>query len=52
MRQLRDEGMPVLGNSHVRGALFISFEVKFPERQKPGKYREPDYPYRFVPEKF
>lgn len=32
VRQLRDEGMPVLGNSHVRGALFISFEVKFPER--------------------
>jgi polyphosphate kinase 2 len=27
-------------------------KVKFPERQKPGNYREPDHPYRFVPEKF
>jgi polyphosphate kinase 2 len=27
-------------------------KVKFPERQKRGKYREPDYPYRFVPERF
>ena len=27
-------------------------KVKFPARQKPGKYREPDYAYRFVPDKF
>ncbi|KJK22654.1 polyphosphate kinase [Burkholderiaceae bacterium 16] len=27
-------------------------KVKLPERQKPGGYREPDYPYKFVPEQF
>ena len=27
-------------------------KVKLPERQKPGSYREPDYPYKYVPEKF
>ena len=27
-------------------------KVKLPERQKPGGYREPDYPYKYVPEKF
>jgi hypothetical protein len=27
-------------------------KVKFPQRQKRGDYREPDYPYRFVPERF
>jgi polyphosphate kinase 2 len=27
-------------------------KVRFPERQKRGKYREPDHPYRFVPERF
>ena len=32
VRQVRDEGMPVLGNSHVRGALFVTFAVTFPER--------------------
>ena len=26
--------------------------VKLPKRQKAGKYREPDYPYKFVPERF
>jgi polyphosphate kinase 2 len=26
--------------------------VKLPKRQEPGGYREPDYPYKFVPEKF
>jgi polyphosphate kinase len=26
--------------------------VKLPKRQKPHGYREPDYPYKFVPEKF
>jgi polyphosphate kinase 2 len=25
-------------------------KVKFPERQKPHGYKEPDYPYKFVPE--
>ena len=27
-------------------------EVKLPKRQKPGGYREPDYPLRMIPEKF
>jgi polyphosphate kinase 2 len=27
-------------------------KVKLPERQKPGGYREPDYPYKYIPEKF
>ena len=26
--------------------------VKLPERQKRGSYREPDYPYKRIPEKF
>ena len=27
-------------------------KVKLPERQKRGNYREPDYPYKYVPEKY
>ena len=27
-------------------------KVKLPKRQKAGKYREPDYPYKYVPEKY
>jgi polyphosphate kinase 2 len=27
-------------------------KVKLPKRQDPGHYREPDYPYKYVPEKF
>jgi polyphosphate kinase 2 len=27
-------------------------KVVLPKRQKPGKYREPDYPYKFVQERF
>jgi len=27
-------------------------KVKLPKRQKPGGYREPDYPYKYVAEKF
>ena len=27
-------------------------KVVLPKRQKAGDYREPDYPYRFVPERF
>jgi len=27
-------------------------KVKLPKRQKPGSYREPDYPFKYVPEKF
>ncbi|BCX68312.1 MULTISPECIES: polyphosphate kinase 2 [Pseudomonas] len=27
-------------------------QVKLPKRQKPGSYREPDYPFRRIPEKF
>jgi polyphosphate kinase 2 (PPK2 family) len=26
--------------------------VKLPPRQKAGSYKEPDYPYKYVPEKF
>ncbi len=25
-------------------------QVRLPKRQSPGKYREPDYPYKYVPE--
>ncbi|TXI78485.1 MULTISPECIES: polyphosphate kinase 2 [unclassified Cupriavidus] len=27
-------------------------KVTLPERQKPGGYREPDYPYRYIPERY
>jgi len=27
-------------------------KVKLPERQKPGKYRSPDYPFKYVAEKY
>ncbi|AOB31376.1 polyphosphate kinase [Bordetella sp. H567] len=27
-------------------------KVKLPKRQKPGDYREPDYAFRFIPQKF
>ena len=27
-------------------------KVKLPKRQKPGGYREPDYPYKFIKERF
>jgi polyphosphate kinase len=27
-------------------------KVKLPPRQKPGGYKDPDYPYKFVPEKY
>jgi hypothetical protein len=27
-------------------------KVKLPKRQKPDGYREPDYPYRKIPQKF
>jgi hypothetical protein len=27
-------------------------KVKLPDRQKRGSYREPDYPYKYVPEKY
>jgi len=27
-------------------------EIKFPKRQAKGDYQEPDYPYRYVPEKY
>ena len=30
VKQVADEGMPVFGHSHVRGALFVQFEVVFP----------------------
>lgn len=30
--QVPDEGLPVGGHSHVKGVLFVQFEVKFPEK--------------------
>jgi polyphosphate kinase 2 len=27
-------------------------KAKLPKRQKPGDYREPDYPFKFIPEKY
>jgi len=27
-------------------------KIELPKRQERGKYREPDYPYKFIPEKF
>jgi polyphosphate kinase len=27
-------------------------KIKFPKRQKPGNYEEPDYPFKFIEEKF
>jgi hypothetical protein len=27
-------------------------KVKLPKRQKPGNYKEPDYPYRYIREKY
>jgi polyphosphate kinase len=27
-------------------------KIKLPKRQKPGKYKEPDYPFKFIKEKF
>jgi polyphosphate kinase 2 len=27
-------------------------KVKLPERQKPGGYREPDYPFKYIPDRF
>jgi DnaJ family protein A protein 2 len=32
VKQVPDEGMPVYGHPHVRGVLFVQFEVKFPEK--------------------
>jgi polyphosphate kinase len=27
-------------------------KIELPKRQAQGNYREPDYPYKFIPEKF
>ena len=27
-------------------------KVKLPDRQKPGNYKEPDYPYKYVEERY
>ncbi|HBO80095.1 MAG TPA: polyphosphate kinase 2, partial [Cupriavidus sp.] len=27
-------------------------KVTLPDRQKRGSYKQPDYPYRYIPEKF
>jgi len=26
--------------------------IKFPQKQSRGKYREPDYPFRYIPAKY
>lgn len=31
VKQVADEGFPVYGHSQIKGALFVQFEVKFPE---------------------
>jgi polyphosphate kinase 2 len=38
--------------SHVKYKEAPREKVKLPKRQKDKKYREPDYSYKFVPEKF
>jgi len=38
--------------SHVKFKEAPREKVELPKRQKDKKYREPDYPYKFVPEKF
>ncbi|RDK07657.1 polyphosphate kinase 2 [Cupriavidus lacunae] len=42
--------------SHLLGAIpyqrIARKKVTLPDRQKPGSYKEPDYPYRYIPEKF
>jgi hypothetical protein len=41
--------------SHLLGSIKYKAvpreKVKLPKRQKAGDYREPDYPYKFVPER-
>ena len=32
--------------------ILLTDRIDLPRRQKPHGYREPDYPYKFVPEKF
>ena len=27
-------------------------KIVLPKRQAPGKYKEPDYPYKYIPQKF
>jgi hypothetical protein len=27
-------------------------KIQLPKRQERGRYREPDYPYKLIPEKF
>jgi DnaJ family protein A protein 2 len=31
VREVPEEGMPVYGHSHVKGSLFVHFEIKWPE---------------------
>ena len=35
---------------HIRYEDTSREKVKLPDRQKPHGYKEPDYPYKFVPE--
>lgn len=38
--------------SHIPYEAPAREKIKLPKRQAPGDYREPDYPYRFIAEKF
>jgi hypothetical protein len=43
-------GWPLLGKIPYKDVARP--KVTLPKRQKRGDYREPDYPYKFVPERF
>ena len=38
--------------SHVPYEEIKRERVKLPKRDSPGAYREPDYPYKYIPEKY
>jgi len=38
--------------SHVPYQDLPREKIVLPKRQAPGKYKEPDYPYKYIPEKF
>ena len=41
------------GRGVVTAPIFLLVpQVKLPKRQKPGGYKDPDYPYRHIPQKF
>ena len=34
--KIEEEGMPVRGNTHIHGALFVTFHVDFPDQIDPN----------------